>query len=393
MAQRNVETVLGRLATDPDLLRRFEGDPDTVVRELQEQGYTLTPIEREALGATDCTAVGALTARLDARIRRAPTLVTPNQRRSKMANVQGTCHDAFRRVREAFEKNLDNGNDIGASAAVLVDGEVVVDLWGGYLDEARTQPWQCDTIINTFSTTKTMTALSALVLADRGEIDLDAPVASYWPEFAAAGKGSIPVRQILGHTCGLPGWTAPMTLEDIYDLDKSCALLAAQEPWWEPGTASGYETFSMGHLLNPVVKRVTGKTLGRFFADETAGPLGAEFHIGTGPELDDRVAPLIPATAIPKASGQNTLTDRSFFNPAGNPYDAFTIPWRRAEIGASNGHGNARGVAIAQSVLANGGAFGKRLLSERGRERVLQTQCDGMDVILGAPMRWGIGYA
>ena len=270
---------------------------------------------------------------------------------------------------------------------------MVVDLWGGYLDEARTEVWQRDTIINTFSTTKTMTALSALVLADRGGIDLDAPVARYWPEFAAAGKGSILIRQVLGHSAGMPGWTKTMTLEDIYDLEKSCAELAAQAPWFEPGTASGYETFCMGHLLNPVFELVTGKTLGGFFADEIAGPLGAEFHIGTGPEHDAKVAPLIPATPIPQASGKNTLTDRSFFNPAGNPYDAYTVPWRRAEIGGSNGHGNARGVTIAQSVLANGGAFGRRLLSDRGRERVLETQADGIDLILGAPIRWGMGYA
>src|SRR5262245_50410564 len=392
MAHRNVETALGRLATDPDLLRRFQDDPNAVVSELQEQGYALTSIEREALAATDSSAVASLAAGLDGRIRRASTS-SLTERRSKMANVSGTCHESFRRVREAFEKNLDNGNDIGASAAVLVDGEVVVDLWGGYLDEARTQPWQCDTIINTFSTTKTMTALSALVLADRGEIDLDAPVAKYWPAFAAAGKGSILVRQVLGHTCGMPGWTATMTLEDIYDLEKSCARLAAQEPWFEPGTAAGYETFCMGHLLSPVVQRVTGKTLGRFFADEIAGPLGAEFHIGTGPELDSRVAPLIPATPIPQASGKNTFADRSCFNPAGNPYDAFTVAWRRAEIGGANGHGNARGVAIAQSVLANGGALGKRLLSEKGRERVLEVQSDGIDRILGVPMKWGMGYA
>jgi CubicO group peptidase (beta-lactamase class C family) len=308
-------------------------------------------------------------------------------------NVQGTCREEFRGVREAFEKNLATGRDIGASAAVTVDGELVVDLWGGYIDAARTTPWRRDTIINTFSTTKTMTALSALVLADRGELDLDAPIAKYWPEFAAAGKGSILVRQALGHTSGMPGWTVDMTLEDVYDLEKSCALLAAQEPWFVPGTAAGYETFCMGHLVNPVFERITGKTLGRFFADEIAGPLGAEFYIGTGPEHDAKVAPLIPADPIPKASGQNTFTDRSYFNPAGTPYDSFTIPWRRAEIGASNGHGNARGVAIAQAVLANGGAFGKRLLSERGRERVLETQWDGMDLILGAPMKWGMGYA
>ena len=310
-----------------------------------------------------------------------------------MAKVQGTCNEAFLSVRESFEKNLDNGNDIGASAAVLVDGEVVVDLWGGYLDEAGTQPWQRDTIINTFSTTKTMTALSALVLADRGEIDLDAPVARYWPAFAAAGKGSILVRQLLGHTCGLPGWTARMTLEDIYDLDKSCALLAAQEPWWEPGTASGYETFSMGHLLSPVVESVTGKTLGQFFADEIARPLAADYHIGTSPECDARVSPMIQGSPFIEPTG-NTVSDRVYFNPFVTPQIGSSIAWRRAELGGSNGHGNARSVAAVQSVMSNGGeARGVRLLSSATCERALEIESDAVDPVMSLPLRFGLGYS
>lgn len=310
-----------------------------------------------------------------------------------MANIQGICRDEFLGVREVFEKNLDSGADIGASAAVFIDGEPVVDLWGGYIDEARTQPWQSDTIINTFSTTKTMTALSALILADRGEIDLDAPVAKYWPEFAAAGKEGILVRQVLGYSSGLAGWTETMTLADLYDLEKSTALLARQEPWWEPGTACGYHTFTIGHLVSAIILRVTGKPLGQFFAEEVAGPLGADFHIGTGPECDARVAPLIPASPIPKPSGRNTLTDRSYFNPAATPIDSRTVAWRRAEVGGCNGHGNARAVAALQSVLANGGAGGVRLLSDRGRERALEPQASGVDLILGVPVTWGLGYA
>src|SRR5262245_6097077 len=244
-----------------------------------------------------------------------------SERKTIMANLQGFCKDEFFAVREALEKNLDSGADIGASAAVFIDGEPVVDLWGGWLDEAHTQPWQRDTIINVYSTTKTMTALCALILADRGVIDLDAPVAKYWPEFAAAGKERVLVRHLLGHTSGLAGWTEPMTLADMYDLEKSTALLARQEPWWEPGTASGYHTFTIGHLVSGVVSRVTGKTLGQFFAEEVAGPLGADFHIGTGPECDARVARLIPATPFSGPSGQNTLTDRSCFNPTVTPYD------------------------------------------------------------------------
>ena len=150
-----------------------------------------------------------------------------------------------------------------------------MDVWGGYADEARTRPWERDTIVNTFSTTKTMTALCALILADRGELDLNAPVARYWPEFAAEGKGQIEVRHLLGHTLGLPGWTEPVTLSDILDREKARTLLARQEPWWKPGTDAGYHAITFGPLIGEVIRRVTGKTLRDFFAEEVAGRLGA----------------------------------------------------------------------------------------------------------------------
>lgn len=288
-----------------------------------------------------------------------------------MANVQGICKDDFIGVREVFENSLDSGDDIGASAAVFIDGEPVVDLWGGFLDKERTQPWQRDTIINNFSTTKTMTALCALILADRGELDLHAPVAKYWPEFAAAGKERVEVRHLLGHTAGLPGWTEWVALEDIYDPERSTDLLARQAPWWEPGTAAGYHPITFGPLIGEVVRRVTGKTLGTFFREEVAGPLGADYHIGTGPELDDRVAPLIQSSSFLQPSGKRTIYERTLFNPYITPQISATIPWRRAELGGSNGHGNARSVAAVQSVLACGGeARGVRLLSEAGCERV-----------------------
>jgi CubicO group peptidase (beta-lactamase class C family) len=287
-----------------------------------------------------------------------------------MANIQGFCSDEFIGVREAFEKNLDSGADIGASAAVFIDGEPVVDIWGGYLDKEHTQPWQRDTIINNFSTTKTMAALCFLILADRGEIDLHAPVAKYWPEFAAAGKERVEVRHLLGHTSGLPGWTEWVALEDIYDPERSTALLARQAPWWEPGTASGYHPITF------------------------AGPLGADYYIGTGPELDDRVAPMIQSSPFLQPSGKSTLYERALFNPYITPQISATIPWRRAELGGSNGHGNARSVAAVQSVLACGGEVrGVRLLSEAGCERVFETQADGIDLLMSYPIRWGMGYA
>src|SRR5262245_25561378 len=308
-----------------------------------------------------------------------------------MATIHGTCPGSFEAVREALAKNLDAGEDIGSSAAVVIEGELVVDIWGGFIDPERTRPWQRDTIVQTFSTTKTMTALCALVLADRGELDLGAPVAKYWPEFAAEGKSAIEVRQLLGHASGLAGWTEAVTVNDIYDWEKSTALLARQAPWWKPGTAAGYHNYTIGHLVGEVIRRGSGKCMGTFFAEEIAGPLGAEFYIGTGPEHDHRVSLLIQGS--PDEPKGDKFFERALLNPRVTPQVTWTLPWRRAEIGGANGHGNARGIATAQSVLANGGAFGKRLLSEAGRERVLEQQANSRDVVLGLPMRWGMGYS
>src|SRR5882762_6625144 len=210
-----------------------------------------------------------------------------------MAHTEGTCDERFEAVREALAASLDM-DDVGASAAVYVDGEPVVDIWGGHTDQERTRPWERDTITNVWSTTKTMTALCALMLADQGELDFQAPVARYWPEFAAAGKEGVLVRHLMGHTAGLSGWTEPMKEEDLYDWEKATSLLAAQAPWWEPGTASGYHAVTQGYLVGEEVRRVTGQTLGTFFAKGVAGPLGADFHIGLAPEHDSRVAPVIP---------------------------------------------------------------------------------------------------
>jgi CubicO group peptidase (beta-lactamase class C family) len=305
--------------------------------------------------------------------------------------VQGTCPDRFSAVRDAFAANLDSGSDIGASVAVFVDGEPVVDLWGGYFDMSYTRPWERDTIVHTFSSTKTMTALCALILADRGELDVDAPVAKYWPEFAAAGKADIRVRHIVSHTSGLAGWSEQVTMRDLCDREKSTDLLARQAPWWEPGTASGYHCYTIGHLVGEVVRRVTGMTLGQFFAQEIAEKVGAEFFIGTGPQHDGCVSNLIPGVPAARQTGL-LFPDRAMFNPAVSPYDAATIPWRRGEIGGANGHGNARGIATVQSILAAGGVGGVRLLSEAGRERVLQVQSAGTDLVMGIPIHWGLGY-
>ncbi|KAA8887572.1 beta-lactamase family protein [Nocardia colli] len=298
-----------------------------------------------------------------------------------MAEIHGRCAGRFGAVAEALAGSLD-GDDVGASAAVFVDGEAVVDIWGGYADARRSVAWERDTIVNVWSTSKTMVALCALILADRGELDLDAPVAAYWPEFAAAGKQRVLVRHLLGHTAGLPDWDEPITVEELYAWPAATARLAAQAPRWEPGTAGGYHSITFGHLIGEVIARVTGRSIGTFFAEEVAGPLGADFHIGLAAEHDWRVAELIAAPQGDKPEGFTVGVAA-----------ANTTAWRRAEIPAVNGHGNARSVGLVQSVLACGGAVGGvRLLSEAGCERVFEEQFRGLDTVLGSPIRWGMGY-
>ena len=163
-----------------------------------------------------------------------------------MAHADGSCDDRFTGVRDAFEKNLD-ADELGGSIAVDLDGETVVDIWGGFRDEARTTPWTRDTLVNVWSTTKTITNLAMLTLVERGQLDVDAPVAEYWPEFAANGKAGVRVRHLMSHTSGVAGWDPPFVVEDMYDWDTSTARLAAQAPWWEPGTASGYHANNQGH--------------------------------------------------------------------------------------------------------------------------------------------------
>jgi CubicO group peptidase (beta-lactamase class C family) len=314
-----------------------------------------------------------------------------------MAEISGHCSERFAGVRDVLAANLDKGADVGSSVAIVHEGQLVVDLWGGEIDtlEGERRPWAEDTITNVWSTTKTMTALSALLLADRGELDLHAPVATYWPEFAAEGKDAITTAQLLGHTAGLAGWTEPMEAEDLFDWEKCCARLAAQAPWWEPGTASGYHAVTQGYLVGEVVRRISGKSLGTFFHDELAGPLGADFHIGTGAEHDARIARVIPPTEELPTEGLDpeTIQVRCFTNPTMDAHMAWTEGWRRCESPAANGHGNARSVARVQSVLSHGGEVdGHRYLSEDGCMAVFEEQAKGTDLVLGVPLCLGTGY-
>ncbi len=310
--------------------------------------------------------------------------------------VEGIAGDGYEKLAEMLEASIADGSDVGASVAVTVEGETVVDVWGGWADVDRTKPWAMDTITNVWSTTKTMTALAALVCIERDLIDPDAPVSHYWPEFAAAGKESVLVRHLLSHTSGVSGWEQPITVEDIYDHEAAVARLAGQAPWWEPGSASGYHALNQGHLVGEVVRRVTGASLGQFFASEIAEPLGVDFHIGLDAGDDHRVSDVIPPPPLPidmDALDPDSVMFKTFTGPAPEAQVANTEAWRRAEIGAANGHGNARAVARALAVIANDGTLdGVDLLSPRTIARIFEVQSDGSDLVLGAPLRFGLGF-
>ena len=310
--------------------------------------------------------------------------------------IQGRCDEKFARVRDAFAANFANGADLGASFAVTVNGEYVVDIWGGHLDEAKTRPWKEDTIVNVYSTTKTMAAICLLVLADRGLVDLNAPVSKYWPEFAQNGKDDVLVKHFMSHSAGLSGMDGPVTTADVYDWDKMTRMLAAQAPWWKPGTQSGYHAITQGYLIGEVVRRVTNVTLGTFLRREIAEPIDADFHIGLDSRHFPRVGDLIPppsGNAPVSPPDPDSIAARTFKYPPVNALDSRTPEWRRAEIPAANGHGNARSVAKVQTLIANGGsAFGKTILSKKGADRAYDEQLNGMDLVLGVPVRFGMGY-
>ncbi|CAM5689994.1 putative Beta-lactamase domain-containing protein 2 [Streptomyces afghaniensis 772] [Streptomyces afghaniensis] len=280
------------------------------------------------------------------------------------AQVRGHCDARFTAVRRTFEENFRERGELGAAVAVTVGGEVVVDLWGGWADAAHTRPWEQDTLVNVWSTTKGPVALCAHILADRGLLDLDAPVAAYWPEFAAAGKEKVLVRHLLSHRAGLAGLREPHSLEQLCDWELTTQRLAATQPWWEPGTTSGYHALTYGHLVGEVVRRVSGLMPGAFLEREVTGPLGIDFRIGL-PEKDYGRAAELDQPPIAASSEQAAVFAQlapaaiaAVTNPAVSAAGTLTPGWRAAEIPAANGHGTARAVAELYGVFAGRGSYG-----------------------------------
>lgn len=316
--------------------------------------------------------------------------------------IQGTCDPRFAGVRDTFAAAFERGDELGASVCLTVEGETVVDLWGGWADAERTRRWERDTLVNVYSTTKGMTALCALRLVDDGRLDLDAPVARYWPEFAEKGKERIPVRDLLTHRAGLPAVREPLPPGALYDWDLMAAALARTEPWWEPGTRHGYHAVTYGYLVGEVVRRVAGRSVGTYFREEVAEPLGVDFHIGLPEALEGRVAELVQGPVHLEAGPnlwEQILQDpesvifKAFMNPPLDPMSPNTREWRAAEIPAANGHGTAAALARVYSALALDGELdGVRVLSRDAIEQARTEHSLGQDEVLPLVSRFGLGF-
>ncbi|MGB3503538.1 MAG: serine hydrolase domain-containing protein [Mesorhizobium sp.] len=309
--------------------------------------------------------------------------------------VYGSHAPDFAPVLDAFAENFATEEEHGAAAAVYVDGQLVADCWGGWKDTVRTIEWERDTIVNTMSVTKTLAAACVHILVDREHISLDAPVANYWPEFGAAGKQDMPVRYLLDHRAGLPYIeNAPAGLT-VFDWDGMVAALAAARPVWEPGKQAGYHVLSQGHLLGELVRRVDGRSIGRFFADEIAAPLGLDFFIGV-PEGD------LVRCADYLVERKGTILDRDALDPTSilarsweqvpKDTDFNGRDWRMCAFPSGNGHGSARAVARFFACLANGGELdGVRILSQAAVDTMLTEQHNMVEVVMQRSYHQALG--
>ena len=317
--------------------------------------------------------------------------------------IEGTCDPRFAGVREAFARNFAEAGELGASVAVALHGELVADLWAGHVDRDRTRPWERDTIVLVYSATKGVVALAAHMLADRGLLDFEAPVADVWPEFAAAGKADLPLRQLLTHEAGLPVIDEALPLGGELDWDVMAGALARQAPVWTPGEKTGYHAATFGWLVGEVIRRVDGRSVGTFIREEIAEPLGADFLLGFGPEEDGRVSDLhlaqVPAEELPSLAAAALLEPESLaaraFNvaPRGPNKGRNSRAFRGSEQPGSNGHANARALATIYGALGAGGAWrGHRLLGEAAIRLAGTPQLTGRDAILQTPVRRTLGF-
>ncbi len=312
-------------------------------------------------------------------------------------SVGGTCDARFAPVREAFVENFEKHGERGGAVTIAIGGKPVVDLWGGWADVARTKPWARDTLVNVFSVGKALNAIAALRLVEQGRIDLDAPLARFWPEFAANGKDAISMRTLLCHQAGLPAIRAAQRDGIMLDWPHMTRVLAEEKPWWEPGTAHGYHVNTYGFLVGEIVRRASGVTIGRFLRDEVCGPLEADFHIGLAAAQHARVAEFQWPGSPPKpefADEYALMRWNAYWNPQGFSGGKWvnTKEWREAEVPSTNGHANARSIARVYSALAAGGTIdGVQVLSTDTLREAAHEHASGIDLISQRPIRFGLG--
>lgn len=319
----------------------------------------------------------------------------------RMAQVQGYCNAQFSKLRDLMQEFIASRQDIGASLCINVDGDNVVDIWGGYADVSTKKPWEKDTVVNVFSTTKLVTNLAALMLISRGVLRPEDKVAQHWPEFATNGKSEVTVGQVLTHTAGLCAWQDDMTLEKICDTEAATDKLARQATLWAPGSAMGYHGMTQGFLVGELVRRKTGMSIEKFVMEEICRPLGdgTDFQLGCRKEDWNRVAPVVPppGPSIQEALSQydqDSIVVRTLCNPSLSAEDANTELWRSSVLGSVNGHTNARALVKILSCFSLGGACaesGYRLLSAETVKLALTEHAIGTDLVTGRSGRRGLG--
>ena len=307
---------------------------------------------------------------------------------TEAAPIEGHCDARFEPVRDALAANFRERDELGAAVTIVIEGRTVVDLWGGWMDEQRTRPWTRNTLVDVFSVGKAMATICVLMLAERGQLTLDAPVARYWPEFAANGKAETTVAMILSHRAGLPGIRQPLADEAIYEPDTMAKVLAGEQPWWTPGEAHGYHVNTFGFLLAEIVRRVSTVSIGEFFQREVAAPLDVQFRFGTQAADDERTADYLFGDETVRISEREAPgMEQIYLNPPGisGLGTVNTRKWRAAQMPSTNGHATARAVARIYAAL-------DRLLSKETIELAVAEASSGPDLVLGRPSRFGLGF-
>ncbi|MDG2521102.1 serine hydrolase [Caulobacter segnis] len=307
--------------------------------------------------------------------------------------ADGHCADRFSPVREAFEANFNEGRELGARFTLIVDGETVVDLWGGHMDRAKSKAFTATTLTPIFSSTKAVASLMIARLVEQGRLDYGQTVASVWPEFAEGGKDAVTIEQLLSHQAGLSGFPEQMDPTLWYDPPAIAAKLAAMAPIWAPGTASGYHPTTIGYMTGEIFRGVDGRSMGTALREDIAGPLGLDIWLGLPDSEHERVADLQRPSALPKFGELNEAVKAAFLTPWATASGKSAADWRRIEIPSANMHATSEGLARLMSALAGDGELdGRTILSPRGTAAASRERIRGRDLVLPFEISWGAGF-